>query len=217
MFARRLFCVASLLTLAMAVLAFDGRSCRAQAQGAANLSGTWELVEINGSKKKHQPPGKFPRMILVIAQEGPEIRITKKRTRQGKETVQNFSYYTDGRGENNTGRLELWGDDQRGFESVSGWEKDRLVTKYDNRVTLQTGSNVTSAGYSAVNSALRRSDEWRLGRDGKTLAMTTTNVQMHSPTITGGLSDPTLETGPARDNQASYGQFGKSKLVFRKI
>ena len=217
MFARRLFASVSLLTVAMAVLVADGRSCRAQAQSAPNLSGTWELVEINGSKKSKQPPGKFPELTLVISQEGSEIRITKKRTRQGIQTVQDYSYYTDGRGEKNSGRTEVWGDDERGFESVSRWQKDRLVNRYDRRVTLQTGSKTTSAGYTNVNSSVNRTDEWRLGRDGMTLVMTSATVGMNSPSTTGGLSDPRLENGPGRDGQAAYGDFVKTKLVFRKI
>jgi len=201
----------------MAVLAANAGSCRAQAQSAPSLSGTWELVEINGSKKSTQPPGKFPVLTLVISQEGSEIRITKRRTRQGIQIVQEYSYCTDGRGEKNTGRTELWGDDLRGFDSVSGWQKDRLVTSYDNKVKLQTGSSTTSAGYTTVNTAATRSDEWRLGRDGMTLVMTSAVVGMNYRSITGGLSDPRLETGTGRDGQASYAVFGKNKFVFRKM
>ncbi len=217
MAARRLVASLSLLTLAFTVLTANGMRCRAQAQSAANLSGTWELVEVNGWKKSKYPPDRFPKLVLVIAQEGSEIRITKKRTQHGIETVQEYSYFTDGRGEKNTGRTELWGDDVRGFESVSGWRKDRLVTRYDNRVILQTGSSTTSAGYSTVNTAVNRNDEWRLGRGGLTLVLTTATVQMQSRLIAGGLSDPRLESSPGRDHQASYADFGKNKLVFKKI
>jgi hypothetical protein len=84
-------------------------------------------------------------------------------------------------------------------------------------VTLQTGSKTTFAGYTNVNSSVNRTDEWRLGRDGMTLVMTSATVGMHSPSTTGGLSDPRFENGPGRDGQAAYGDFGKTKLVFRKI
>jgi hypothetical protein len=40
-----------------------------------------------------QPPGKFPKLTLVISQEGSEIRITQKRISQGTQTVQDYSYY----------------------------------------------------------------------------------------------------------------------------
>lgn len=217
MFLRRLAASVSLLTLAMAVLAANAGRCSAQAQSVPNLSGTWELVEINASKKSKQPPGKFPELTLVISQEGSEIRITKKRTRQGIQTVQDYSYHTDGGGEKNSGRTEVWGDDVRGFESVSSWQKDRLVNRYDRRVILQTGTKTTSAGYTNINSSVNRTDEWRLGRDGLTLVMTSAVVGMNSASTTGGLSDPRLESGPGRDGQAAYADFVKTKLVFRKI
>ena len=222
MWARRLVASVSLLTLAIAVLAVNAGSCSAQAQSVPNLSGTWELVEFNGSKKSKQPPDKFPGLTLVISQEGSEIRITKKRIKRGIQTVQDYSYYTDGRGEKNDGRIEVWGEDVHGLDSVSGWQKDRLVTKYDRGVTLQTGSKSTigprpgSDGYSSVNSSVKGTDEWRLGRDGTTLVLTTAIVFINSPSTTGGLSDPRLEN-PGRDGQAAYADFGRTKLVFKKI
>ena len=222
MVARRLVASLSLLTLAMVVLAANAGSCSAQAQSVPNLSGTWELIEFNGSKKSKQPPDKFPGLTLVISQEGSEIRITKKRTKRGIQTEQDYSYYTDGRGEKNDGRIEVWGEDVHGLDSVSGWQKDRLVTQYDRNVTLQTGSKTTTGprpgpgGYSIVNSSVSGSDEWRLGRDGMTLVLTTAIVFINSPATTGGLSDPRLEN-TARDGQAAYADFGKTKLVFRKI
>ena len=222
MVARRLVASVSLLTLAMSVLAANAGSCSAQAQSVPNLSGTWELIEFNGSKKSKQPPDKFPGLTLVISQEGSEIRITKKRTKRGIQTVQDYSYYTDGRGEKNDGRIEVWGEDVHGLDSVSGWQKNRLVTQYDRNVTLQTGSKTTTGPrpgpgeYSIVNSSVSGTDEWRLGRDGLTLVMTTAIVFINSPSTTGGLSDPRLEN-PGRDGQAAYADFGKTKLVFRKI
>lgn len=222
MFAKRLFASVSLLTLAMAVLAANAGSCTAQAQSAPNLSGTWELVEYGGVKQKNLGD-KFPKLTLVISQEGSQIRITQKRIKRGTETVQEYTYYTDGRGETNTGRPELWGPDPRGFESVSSWQKEKLVTKYDVKVDLGTGKGGVSAlkspSYYTVNTAARRNDEWRLGSEGKTLVLTSSYLGINSgPITTGGIPDPRLNNNGAEgDRMASYAGFSKSKCVFRRI
>jgi len=204
MFARRLVTSVSLLTVAMAVLVANGRSCRAQAQSVPNLSGTWELVEYDAAKKKTLE-AKFPRLILVIAQEESEIRITQRRTQRGIEIVRDYSFFTDGRGEANVGCIEIWPRELPRFASVSGWKKDKLVIKYDNQVRLANGSGMgpsSAVGFYTTNSVARRNDEWRLRPDGKTLVLNISIVRMRSP---------------SPDQQASYGEFENSKLVFRKI
>lgn len=215
MSSKRIVAGLSIVTLATIAIITSEKNCRAQGQNVPNLSGTWELVQLDGTKKNKQTEARFPRLILVISQEGSQIRVTQKMTRRGAETVQEYSYYTDGRGEANTGRIETWAPDVRGFESVSGWRKNSLVTKYDNKVRLGTGFTSSSSGYSTINTAARRSDEWRLGRDTKTLILTSSTVRMHSASITGGAPAP--ETGAAEDKQASYAEFGKNKLVFRRV
>ncbi len=219
MFARRLFASVSLLTLVVAVLTADAGSCGAQAQSAPNLNGTWELVEYDGVKQKNLGD-KFPKLTLVITQEGSQIRITQKRTKRGAVTVQEFTYYTDGRGETNVGRLDLWPREVPKLESVSGWQKDNLVTKYDTKVDLDTGVRMAACcppGYT-VNTAWHRTDEWRLGSNGKTLVFTTRYLGVTTNPITsGGVPDPRLNNGAAGDMAASYAGFGTSKLLFRRI
>lgn len=185
MFARRLFASVSLLTLGVAVLFANAGACRAQAQGAQSLSGTWELVEHDGYKQKNLGD-KFPKLKLVINQEGSQIRITEKRTKRGIETVHEYTYYNDGRGETNVGRLELWPRDVPKFESISSWQKDHLVTKYDTKVDIGTGHRgivpCCSPGDTG-NTASHRTDEWRLESNGETLVLTTRYMAIHSKTI----------------------------------
>lgn len=221
MVAKRVVATASMLILAMAVLAANAGNCRAQAQSAPNLSGTWELVEYNGIKKKKENEAKFPKLILAISQEGSQIRITQKRTKNGTETVQEYSYYTDGRGEKNIGRPEVWGPDPREFESVSDWQKDNLVTKYDTQVQIGSAySGSIHSGYNPVNTASRRRDEWQLRSNGKILVLTSRYLDINTSAIAAGRipDDPRLNSSGAEgDRAASYASFGKSKLVFRKI
>lgn len=182
-----------------------------------NLSGTWELVEYDGTKQKNLGD-RFPELTLVIAQGGSQIRITQKRTKRGIETVQEYTYYTDGRGETNVGRLELWPREVPNFESVSSWQNGELVTKYDSKVSLGTESGQSSIrGYYTTNSAARRNDEWRLKADGKTLVLTSSVVQTLTSTITGNAPDPRLTSSAQDDGMAPFGRFGKNKYVFRKI
>ncbi|HWP52943.1 MAG TPA: hypothetical protein VN476_02360 [Pyrinomonadaceae bacterium] len=206
MVARRLVASVFLLTLAMAVLAANAGSCSAQAQSVPNLSGTWELIEYDGTKQKDLGD-KFPKLTLVITQEGSQIRITQKRTKRGAETVQEYTYYTDGRGETNIGRLELWPREvpKLDFESVSSWQKDQLVTKYDSKLIPWTSSGQGARGFYTLNTVTsRRNDEWRLKADGKALVLTSSDAQVLSSMNTGSAPDP-------------FSTFVTNKLVFRRL
>jgi len=195
MVARRLVAGVSLLTLAMSVLAANAGSCRAQAQSVPNLSGTWELVEYDGVKQKTRGD-KFPKLTLVITQEGSQIRITQKRTKRGTATatVQEYSYYTDGRGEKNIGRIET-SPYERKTESVSGWKQERLLIKYSTEFSLMSPERGVS-----------RKDEWRLGSN-RTLILTTT-------TVGGGRG---FSTGGYGGGAVGLSGYGKRKLIFREV
>jgi hypothetical protein len=209
----------TLLTLAMAVLPVNTGSSSAQAQSVPNISGTWELIEYDGAKQK-VIGDKFPKLILVISQEDSQITITQKRTKQGVETVLEYSYHTDGRGETNPGRLELWPREvpKLKFESVSGWQKDKLVTKYDSKLIPWTGSGKGAQGFYTLNTVTsRRNDEWRLQSNGKTLVLTSSDAQVPSSTNTGSAPDPKLTSSAQDAGNAPFGTFVTNKLVFRKI
>ena len=110
MFRKRAAVTVSTLVLTVAALLASSPRVRAQSQNQSvpDLSGTWELVEDHSSLKMKLKDAGFPRVTVVIAQEGSQIRITQKQIKRGTQTVEEYSYYTDGRGETNLGRVELY-------------------------------------------------------------------------------------------------------------
>lgn len=199
MFSKRVIAGLSMLTLAAVVIILGEKNCRAQAPNVPNFGGTWELVEHDGTTKR-QIGSKFPRVTLVISQKAPEIKITQKTIRRGVEKVQEFIYYTDGRGETNTGQINLWPQDEYRTESVTEWHEGKLLTKYKRQLRVMPGYALKSISSDAQ-------EEWRLTSDGKKLARTESATQMDSPsTASNGQSD-----------LASKASFFRSKLVFRKV
>lgn len=189
--------VATLSILVLSVAALFANSHRGLAQSpnqsAPDLSGTWELVEIKGAMKLKPTERGFPRLMLVISQEGSQLRVTQKRTVHGTERASEYSYYTDGRGETNFGRIESW-PYERKTESVSGWQQERLLIKYTAEFTLLSPER-----------GARRKDEWRLGSNGRTLILTRTTVRSASGS-----------TDDAQTVSVVAG-FEKRKLIFRRI
>ena len=204
----------SMLILAAAVIMVDANSCRAQSQNVPDLSGTWELIEYGGSTKDRLG-SKFPNMTLVISQTGSEVKITQKRIIRGVGEVKEFTYYTDGRGETNIGRVELWPRSVPRFESVTQWQKDKLFSDFKGQVNVGTGSSGRDGEYLTRDSFDRRKDEWRLGSNGNTLALTSRNLRTDSSLITGSQPAP----GGSLDDKgevSSRAENNKLKLVFRK-
>ena len=214
MFPKGLIVGLSMLVLAAAVIIAGENSCRAQSQNVPNLSGTWELIEYGGTTKG-QLGSKFPQMTLAISQTASEVKITQKRIRRGVEEVQEFTYYPDGRGETNMGRVELWPRNVPRFESVTQWQKDKLLSDYKGQLSLATGFSTKDGDYSTRDSLDRRKDEWRLASNGKTLALTSSTVQMNSGAITGRQPAPGGSLDD-RGQMAPRAEFYKQKLVFRK-
>lgn len=214
MFPKGLIVGLSILILAAAVIIVDEKSCRAQSQNVPDLSGAWELIEYNGITKAQLGP-KFPKMTLVISQTAPEVRITQKGFRSGVEEVREFTYYPDGRGETNMGRVQLWPCDVPKFESVTQWQKDKLLSDYEGQPSLMTGCSSKMGITQPVVTSDRRKDEWRLASNGKTLALTSSGVQINSYSVTGShpVSGGSLDD---RGEMAPRAEFYKQKLVFRK-
>ena len=194
MFARRLVASVSLLTLAMAVLAANAGSCSAQAQSVPDLSGTWELVEIKPSMGLKPSDARYGKLMLAISQEGSELRITQKRTLRGTVRAMEYSYYTDGRGETNIGRIESFPYEPK-TESVSGWKQESLLIKYITDFSLVNPDRGSS-----------RKDEWRL-ESNRTLILTIT-------TVGGGRG---LSTGGYGGGAVGPSGYGKRKFIFRGI
>ena len=192
MFRKRAAVTVSTLVLSVAALLASSPRVLAQSQNQSvpDLSGTWELVEDHSGLKMKLKDAGFPRVTVVIAQEGSQIRITQKQIKRGIETVKEYSYYTDGRGETNLGRVELYPRSVTRFASVSGWQEERLLIKY--------------SGEFSLNSSSDRKDEWRLvPGDGKLILIIATLLRQ-SGFYVGANSEPGMN------------QLAKRELVFSR-
>ena len=76
----------------------------------------------------------------------------------------------DGRSETNLGRVELWPRYVSKFESVSGWQKERLLIKFSTEHLRWFGRGVSDSWDT-------RKDEWRLGPHGRTLILRISNLR----------------------------------------
>ncbi len=192
----------SRIPLILALLYLSGASTvtRAQGQNAPNLSGAWELIEFDGTTKGRLG-SKFPKMTIGISQADSEIKITQKRTRRGSEQTREFAYYTDGRGETNTGQInDLWPQSEYRTESVTEWHEGKLLTRYKAQLRVM-------AGYPLKSTSTDAREEWRLASDGKKLVLTSAGTQMDSSSI----------ASHGQSDLAPKASFFRSKLVFRKV
>ena len=202
MFRKRPTVTFSILVLSAAFANSQRGLAQSQNQSVPDLSGTWELVEDHSGLKMKLNDAGFPRVTVVIAQEGSQIRITQKQIKRGAQTVEEYSYYTDGRGETNPGRVELYPRYVANFESVSGWQKERLLIKFSTEHLKWFGRGV-------ADSWVTRKDEWRLGSYGGTLILTISTVRRES----GG-----LYVGSDQSQTVSGGAgLEKRKLTFKRI
>jgi hypothetical protein len=199
MFPKRVIAGLSLLTLATVVIIAGERNCRAQGQSVPNVIGTWELVEYDGITQR-QVGSKFPKVTLVISQTASEIKITEKRTRRGAEQTHEFTYYTDGRGETNTGQIKLWSQDEHRTESVTQWHEGKLLTRYKRQVRVMPS-------YALKSTSSDAKEEWRLTSDGKKLVLTASTTQM----------DSSSTASHDQSDLAPKASFFRNKLVFRKV
>jgi hypothetical protein len=139
----------------------------------------------------------------VISQEGSLIRITQKQIRRGTETVKEYSYYMDGRSETNLGRVELWPRYVAKFESVSGWQKERLLIKFSTKHLRWFGRGVSDSWDT-------RKDEWRLGPQGSTLTLRISTSRSESGGLYVGATDQSQTVTQAAGLE-------KRKLTFKRI
>lgn len=201
MFARIIAAGLLMLAVSMAINIGGQANGGEQGQNVPNLSGTWELIEFDGTRKVDDIT-RFPKLTLVVSQTATEIRITQKTIRRGTELTQEFTYYADGRGETNFGRIQLWAYNQSDVESVTEWSKDKLLTRYKQRRSLVSG-HTTKDLLAGVK------EEWQLASDDKTLVLKTSHVQTEFPSISGS-SNVNAELAP----KAS---FHATKLKFKKV
>ena len=132
----------------------------AQKAGAAlDLSGTWTL---DRGKSDFGPYADTPsarvEATLTITHAGPDLKISRRETRDGQERTTELAYYTDGRGELNPSTLGRVGV--------------KSTTKLDGRKVVST-STLTRRGADGKSSTLETTDTWQPSADGRVLTQTT--------------------------------------------
>jgi hypothetical protein len=130
-----------------------------KAEGRFDLSGTWAL---DRAKSDFGPLADSPvvraEVTLTVAHAGPELRVSRRETRDGRERTTELVYYTDGRGETNPSTLG-----RVGVGSKTRWDGDRIVST----------SELTRRGADGKPSTLETVERWQLSADGRVLTQTT--------------------------------------------
>jgi len=157
------------------------RSLPAQAADVPNLSGAWELIQ-DGYEKKGPGDPQFPQVTLVISQEGSELKITRKKIRRstnrklnGTLDVREFIYHTDGRGDTNLGRYDLWREAPK-LKSVTRLGDNKILTEFDQQVTVGISGRPLFRGpynYEMPTTMPPFEEEWSLSEAGKKLVLNT--------------------------------------------
>lgn len=128
-------------------------------QGRFDLTGAWELDK---SKSDFGPFADSPvvkaDVKLAVAHAGPELKITRREARGGREQTTELVYYTDGRGELNPSTLG-----RVGVKSTTRWDGNKIVA----------ASTLTRKGPDGKPSTLETTDKWQLSGDGRVLTQTT--------------------------------------------
>jgi len=160
-----------------------------QSQLRTDLTGTWEVIKSK-SDKVNNPLGDAETK-AVIVQSGPEIRITRSYSANGKELAQQIIYYGDGRGE--TYQSPLTGNL---VSSKTKWEGNELITRYSARRTYP--GRVIDVDMIEI---------WKLSKDSKILTLTIRTVLPPLPMLNepGGIQ---ITSGP-RDIRTVYNRASK--------
>ncbi|HEX8492771.1 MAG TPA: hypothetical protein VF658_08025 [Pyrinomonadaceae bacterium] len=162
------FCALLLLS---ATIAFAHGSEQVTAQKRLDFNGTW-IPSVEKERKPDAGPRGWTNMI--IEQHGPELKFTLVHPNPDGKTTRrlNFTFYTDGRGETNTGTVYYMVITN---QKPSNEEVVKSTTKWDGEALVVVHRMVDHQGAVTVNSDLTM--RWELSRDGKTLARTmkTTN------------------------------------------
>ena len=130
-----------------------------KAEGRLDLTGTWEL---DRARSDFGPLSGSPvvraEVTLTVTHAGPELKITRRERRDGREQTVALVYYTDGRGEVNPSTLG-----RVGLRSTTRRDGDRIVST----------STLTRRGPDGKSTTLETVERWQLSRDGRLLTQTT--------------------------------------------
>jgi hypothetical protein len=146
------------LLLAVTTCVAQNERGRSNKQPKPDLSGAWVLDKSRSDKVEYS-------LTLNIVHREPEIRITKSFVEDGRARIEESVYYTDGRGEPATVKLEHI------FKPVTEWRGKALVREY---VHMTKGTRFE----------ILTTEQWKLSKDGLTLTHTVVNRQNISTNVT---------------------------------
>jgi hypothetical protein len=133
-------------------------------QAKPDLSGTWVLVQSNNSVAKSQRQQDITDYVLTIVQRDPEIRITKKYKKRGREYMEEWIYYTDG-------RQEILPESEN-IEAQTKWRGRKLYR----RITVKRSFPFRSIPEETVTQ-----EEWEISEDGTLLTRTINRSTLGRP------------------------------------
>ena len=117
-----------------------------------SLAGRWVL-----EKSKKSSKGVVEDMTVLIQQDEPEIRITRRAADGSQERVDKLVYYTDGRGETNTISATTPLDDKFELKSVTKWEGNKLMIRSPAKESSKGRQTSIEPG---------RIEKWQISKDG---------------------------------------------------
>ncbi|HEY7546068.1 MAG TPA: hypothetical protein VID27_14345 [Blastocatellia bacterium] len=124
-----------------------------------DFSGTWAFDHSKSSLGPFErSPAANAEITLVITHKEPELKIVRKINLNGNASTQEFTYYSDGRGETNPA---AFGNGE--VKSKTKWDKMKLESKSSSSYQMRGGGDVFH-----TDTAERR----ELSQDGKTLTIT---------------------------------------------
>lgn len=110
---------------------------------------------------------------LIILHHDPEIKVTRRVLSQGREQIENYTYYSDGRGETNL-------ENGKPVKSITKWDGNSLVIAV---------SYLSRVGDDNID--FRRSVRWQMSSDRRSLTETT---KSRSRATVGMITPDSLET-----------------------
>jgi len=121
-------------------------------QGKPDLSGTWIL------DKSKSPKVDADKFTLVIVHREPEIRITEKLLKDGRELIKESVHYTDGRSDS---------------DIAKGKDYSQVKIKWQGKALVIENAHTTSG----TRFEIVTTEEWKLSNDNQSLTRTVANRQ----------------------------------------
>ena len=165
--------VSAVLCLITIVTAYGSQQDK-NTRARPDLNGTWVLVQSKSNLGKTQRD--ITDYTLTIADHEPEIRITKRFRKAGRDYLEESIYYTDGRPEISVGSDNV--------EAQTKWRGSKLYR----RITLKRANPLSSIPQETV-----REEEWEISKDGSILIRTVRQSSFSTSRDTSGRNDPSNE------------------------